>query len=97
MSQPYYNLTPLGTPNSSTGVVQIGSTSGVYLHTISIGSSGTGTVTFYKTSSSSTGNEIIVLSGGGLGVPQTFVFDIEQTQIIRGQTTSTAEMVVTWA
>lgn len=97
MSQPVYSSVFFGTGNTSTAAVPIGSTSGMILHTISVGSSGTGTVIFYKTSSSSTGNELVVLSAGGLGVPQTFVYDLGVPLLTRGQTTSTAEMVVTWA
>lgn len=99
MAQPEYNLTFFGTGNTSTAFTQIGSTSGMFLHTISIGSSGgTGTVIFYKGTSSSTGNEAIVLTGAGaLGTPQTYIFDIQMPLLGRGQTTSTAEMTVTWA
>lgn len=96
MSQPEYNVTFFGTGNTSTNFTTIGSTGGVFLHTITVGSSGTGTVIFYKATSSSTGNEAIVLIGA-LGVPRTYIYDIQMPTLGRGQTTSTAELVVTWA
>lgn len=88
-----FNFTPFGTLGTSTGAVTL-STGPVLLHTINILSSGTGTVTFYNATASSTGSVVGVLT---VGVPNSYLLDVTCPSLIRGHTTSTAEMLVSWA
>lgn len=89
-----YSFTNFGTANTSTGTVVINARPTV-LHTININSSGTGTMTFYNATTSSTGAEIAVLT---VGVPNVLEYDaVLSAGLTRGQTTSTADITVTWA
>lgn len=88
-----YAFIEFGTGNTSTGPVLIHS-GPCYLHTVSVTSTGTGTVMFYNATSSSTGNEIAVFTTAAVG---SFRLDATcGTALLRGATTSTAEVVVTW-
>lgn len=71
------------------------STGPTILHTINILSSGTGSLTFYSATASSTGTVVAVINPG---VPKEHLFDaVLAGGLMRGHSTSTAEVVVTWA
>lgn len=94
MSQPDYNFTEWGTNATSTGQINIKSGPG-FLHAVNIMSSGTGSFILYNATTSSTGNEIGVFT---VGAPNSFIFDIQLSNgLCRSNTTSTAEVNVTWA
>lgn len=93
MSQPQFGYTTFGTLGTSTGAVVISATPTI-LHTINILSSGTGSITFYGATASSTGTVVAVINPG---VPKQHLFDaVLPSGLMRGHTTSTAEVVVTW-
>lgn len=96
MSQTEYNYySPTAT--TSTGTVVIRTGPGL-LQAITVNSSGTGSVTFYDSTATSSGNEIAVLGPGALGSPETLWYNIAlKNGLTRGQTTSTADYTVTWA
>lgn len=94
MSNPDFNYTVFGTQGTSTGAVQL-RTGPCLLHTINVLSSGTGSVAFYDGTTSSTSNLIGVINPG---ITNSFRLDVVLTNgLLRGNTTSTAEMNVTWA
>lgn len=97
MSQPIYNYINLGTVTTSTGAVLIRTGPGI-LHTVTIhGTSTTGSpIIFYDSTSSSTG--LVIASVTLTGTVETLSYDIAlDNGLLRGHTTSTADITVTWA
>lgn len=93
MSQPQYGFTVWGTQGTSTGAIQL-STGPTTLHTVNILSSGTGSIILYNGTASSTSNHFAVINPG---VPKLHLFDaVLPSGLMRGNTTSTAEVTVTW-
>ena len=94
MAQPAYGFSNFGTLGTSTGAVVM-STGPTVVHTVNITSSGTGSFTLYNGNSSSTSGVFAVINPG---VPKLHLFDATlNSGLMRGHSTSTAEVVVTWA
>lgn len=94
MSQPVYNVTEFGTNTTSTATFCI-STGSRVVNSINVTSTGTGTVTFYNATTSSTGAEIAVLTVAA--VASYYIEGECPNGLTRGGTSSTAEIMVTWA
>lgn len=94
MSQFDFNFWQYGSSTTSTGVIVLKPTLGV-LHAININSSGTGTVSFYNATSSATATMIAQLT---VGVPRTHLYDLAfNTALARGESTSTADLTVSFS
>lgn len=95
MSQPDYTFTNiLGSVATSTGLLVV-STGQRFLHTLNILSSGTGALELFNATASSTD---ALFGRFTVGVPITHTFDATfNTALARGNTTSTAEVILTWA
>lgn len=93
MSQPQYGFSVTGTQGTSTGAIQF-STGPTIVHAINIMSSGTGSITYYNGTASSTSNTFAVMFPGA---PKQYIFDaVLPNGFMRGNTTSTAEVTITW-
>jgi hypothetical protein len=93
MSQFDFSWWNFGGTTTSTTVLVLKPGSGV-LHAVNVNSSGTGTVEFYNATSSSAATMIASIN---VGVPTTHLYDVVfNATLCRGQTTSTADLTVSF-
>lgn len=94
MSQLDFNFWQYGSTTTSTGNIVLKSGPTV-LHAININSSGTGTIEFYNATSSGTAALVASVNAGTI---VSHLYDIVlPTCLMRGQTTSTADITVSFA
>jgi uncharacterized phage infection (PIP) family protein YhgE len=94
MSQPWYNVTEFGSNATSTGMIVI-KTGPSFLHAVNVMTSGTGSIAFHNATSSGQTDTMLLLNPG---VPNSYLIDaVFPVALARGNTTSTAEVTVTWA